>query len=111
MSLIIPSDSHWKFKFPLNGERKCSCVFKRNISWRFLQPQFYPKYWENWENETYFKVRTIKHSSDTFAIKKANKKSEANHKGMKLNVTQYLLVCAHDTNLLGVSAYAQNKNA
>jgi len=46
--------------------------------------------------------------SDIFAIKNANKKAEATHKGMKLNVTQYLLACADDTNLLGVSECTQN---
>jgi len=30
---------------------------------------------------------------------------------MKLKVTEYLLVCADNTNLLGVSDYTQNKNA
>lgn len=48
--------------------------------------------------------------SDIIAIKNANEKAEANHKGMKLNVTPYLLVCADGTNLLGLSEYTQNKN-
>lgn len=45
--------------------------------------------------------------SDTFVIKDVNKKAEAKHKGMKLNITQYLLVGADDTNLLGSSEYTQ----
>jgi len=49
--------------------------------------------------------------SDIFAIKNGNEKAEANHKWMKLNVTEYLLVWADDINLLGISEYTQNKNA
>jgi hypothetical protein len=80
-------------------------------------------------NETYSRVRVVKHLSDTFPIKNglkegdalspflfnfaleyAIRKVEANKEGFKLNGTHELLVYADDVKILGGSIHTIRKN-